>query len=108
MTEHQVGILLVSIISILFLVGTTCLILDSFLKKNEQERIYYKKSKSSHPQDFNSSYDYNYLENNSVIIDDKNLQNEEESTVSGINESSNPLDDSVLNFDDDDFNLFIK
>lgn len=108
MTDHQVSILLVSIIAFLFLGGTTCLILDSFLKKNEPERIYYKKSKSPYSQDSISSYDYDYLENNSVIIDDQNLYNEEDSTVSGINEPSNQLDSSMLNFDDDDFNPLTK
>lgn len=108
MTEHQVSILLVSIIAILFLCGTICLILDSFLKKNEPEIIYHKKSKSPYSQDSISSYDYDYLENNSVIIDDQNLYNEEESTISGINEPSNTLDGFMLNFDDDDFNPLTK
>jgi hypothetical protein len=109
MTEHQVSILLVSIIAILFLCGTICLILDSFLKKNEPEITYYKKSKSPYYQDSISSYDYDYLENNSVIIDDQNSQNEEEdSTISGINEPSNTLDGFMLNFDDDDFNPLTK
>jgi hypothetical protein len=109
MTSHQVGILLVSMIAMFFIVGTTCLILDSFIKSKQPERICYRKPKPT----YTNYYEENYPESNSVIIDYEGgileEKDDSQSTVSGINTSGDSLNSPFLNFDDDDdFNHLLK